>query len=126
MWWVFCWWEIAVKYTKPALSFDDQAQRLLDRNLIARNKAELVKRLSIVVNYYRLSAYWYPFKQVDPITGDERFTPNTAFEIIWGRYTFDRRLRLLVMDAVEHVEVAILRTPCPLMESRIAHPAGVA
>lgn len=62
------------------------------------------------VNYYRLSAYWYPFKLFDSKTGDEYFAPNTTFEKIWRRYAFDRQLRLLVMDAIEHIEVAILRT----------------
>ncbi len=98
-----------MKYTKPALSFEQQAQRLLDRGLIAPDKAELSQRLS-VVNYYRLSAYWYPFKRIDPVTGQEHFAPGTTFEVIWRRYTFDHHLRLLVMDAIERVEVAILRT----------------
>jgi len=105
----FCCRESEVKYTKPALSFEQQAQRLLDRGLIAPDKDLLIKRLSMV-NYYRLSAYWYPFKQVDASIGEERFAPNTSFEIIWRRYTFDRKLRLLVMEAVEQVEVTILRT----------------
>ncbi|MDK1030169.1 MAG: Abi family protein [Anaerolineae bacterium] len=98
-----------MKYTKPALSFEKQAQQLLNRGLIHPNKETLARQLS-VVNYYRLSAYWYPFKQFDPATGDEHFAPKTTFEMIWRRYTFDRQLRLLVMDAIEHVEVAILRT----------------
>jgi abortive infection bacteriophage resistance protein len=51
-----------MKYTKSALSFEKQAQLLIDRGLIVREKAELVRHLSIV-NYYRLSAYWYPFKR---------------------------------------------------------------
>ncbi len=98
-----------MNYTKPALSYDQQAQRLLDRGLIAPDKATLVKCLS-VVNYYRLSAYWYPFKHIDPATGGESFVGNTTFDTIWRRHTFDRELRHLVMDAVERVEVAILRT----------------
>lgn len=98
-----------MNYTKPALSFEQQAQRLIERGLIAPDKAALVSRLK-AVNYYRLSAYWYPFKKIDPLSGEEGFAPNTTFEVIWGRYTFDRELRLLVMDAVERVEVAILRT----------------
>lgn len=69
----------------------------------------MVQRLS-VVNYYRLSAYWYPFKIIDPVAGTERFASNTTFETIWRRYTFDRQLRLLIMDALERVEVAVLRT----------------
>lgn len=98
-----------MKYTKPPLSFEQQAQRLLDRGLIASDKETLVRNLS-AVNYYRLSAYWYPFKRIGSVTGDEHFVPGTTFKMIWRRYTFDRQLRLLMMDAIEHVEVAILRT----------------
>lgn len=98
-----------MKYTKPALSFDQQAQRLLDRGLIVSNQETLKQYLSRV-NYYRLSAYWYFFKYTDPQTGEEKFAPDTHFNTIWRRYTFDRELRLLVLDAIEHIEVAILRT----------------
>ena len=97
-----------MKYTKPSLSFEQQAQRLLDRGLIAPDKKILAQQLS-VVNYYRLSAYWYPFKHVDA-GGNELFTKGTTFKTIWQRYVFDRHLRLLVMDAIEHIEVAILHT----------------
>jgi abortive infection bacteriophage resistance protein len=96
-------------YTKLALSFEQQAQRLLDRGLLGIEKKDLIHYLSMV-NYYRLSAYWYPFKLIDPNNGKESFAPEIVFENIWRRYTFDRQLRLLIMDAVEYVEVAILRT----------------
>lgn len=98
-----------MKYTKPALSFELQAERLIGRGLIVSDRSLLVSRLK-AVNYYRLSAYWYPFKEVEPESGEERFVRGTNFETIWHRYTFDRELRLLVMDAVERVEVSILRT----------------
>jgi abortive infection bacteriophage resistance protein len=52
-----------------------------------------------------LSAYWHPFKRPD-----ESFAPDTTLDKVWRRYTFDRHLRLLVMDAIERVEVAVLRT----------------
>lgn len=97
-----------MKYTKPALSFEQQAQLLIDRGLIVQNKEILITHLKMV-NYYRLSAYWYPFKKINPIDG-EKFAPNTTFEMIWGLYSFDRQLRLLIMDAIERVEVAFLRT----------------
>lgn len=99
----------SMKYTKPALSFEQQAQLLIERGLIIESKDELVHHLSMV-NYYRLSAYWYPFKKIDPTDGKERFIPNTTFEMIWGLYSLDRKLRLLIMDAIERVEVAFLRT----------------
>jgi abortive infection bacteriophage resistance protein len=101
--------EEVMKYSKPALSFEQQAQQLIDRGLIVSDQDFLAEHLS-TANYYRLSAYWYPFKRIDPVTGEEHFAPDTTFEKIWRRYTFDRQLRLLVMDAIEHIEVAILRT----------------
>lgn len=96
----------AVKYAKLPLTYEQQADLLLQRGLVA-DKSELVATLR-TVNYYRLSAYWHPFK-----LADNTFTPGTAFLTIWRRYTFDRQLRLLVMDAVERVEI--------LLRSRLAY-----
>lgn len=62
------------------------------------------------VNYYRLSGYWFIFKVIDPVTGMETFKPGTTFHMIRERYEFDRQLRLLLMDAIERIEVTIFRT----------------
>lgn len=92
-----------MNYLKPPLSFDDQAALIISRGLVADRK-ELVARLR-AVNYYRLSAYWYTFR----IAGDntERLQPGTSLDTVWRRYRFDRQLRLLVMDVIERVEIAI-------------------
>ncbi|MFA6242419.1 MAG: Abi family protein [Candidatus Hydrogenedentales bacterium] len=90
-----------MKYDKKPLSFDEQADRLLARGIIA-DRDLLVSRLHDV-NYYRLSAYWYPFRQ----NSSDALKANTTFERIWRFYTFDRRLRLLVIDAIERFEVSI-------------------
>ncbi len=92
-----------MNYNKAALSFEQQADQLLSRGFVA-DRARLIEALSRV-SYYRLTAYWHPFKRED-----DTFAPGTSLEIIWRRYTFDRQLRLLVMDAVERVEIAVLRT----------------
>jgi len=34
------------------------------------------------------------------------FRDGASIEVVWNRYVFDRRLRLLVMDAVERIEIA--------------------
>jgi abortive infection bacteriophage resistance protein len=112
-----------MKYIKPALSFEEQAQLLMNRGLIVTDKNSLINCLRIV-NYYRLSAYWYTFKKIDPNTGNECFKPGTTFEMIWRRYTFDRELRLLIMNAIEHVEIAILRTQMVEHFTRIHGPFG--
>ena len=90
-----------MKYAKPALAFSDQADLLLKRGLVAPDKQVLIEKLR-AVNYYRLSAYWHPFRQ-----SDDTLKPGTTLETVWRRYTFDRQLRLLVLDAVERVEIAV-------------------
>lgn len=92
-----------MKYSKPALSFPEQADLLLSRGLTA-DRELLISRLSDV-NYYRLSAYWYTFRI--PNDHHDRLFPGTTFQTIWNRYVFDRHLRLIVMDAIERVEVSI-------------------
>ena len=89
-----------MKYLKPATSYEQQADLILKRGMIA-DRAILLRRLQ-AVGYYRLCAYWHPFKQAD-----DTFLPGTTFEVVWNRYTFDRQLRLSVMDAMERVEVAV-------------------
>lgn len=93
-------------YTKQSLTFEQQADLLIKRGLIISHRDELIERLRNV-NYTRLSAYWHTFQ--DPNQSD-KFIPGTHFETIWKRYIFDHELRLVVMDAIGHIEVAILRT----------------
>lgn len=89
-----------MKYVKAVLTYDQQADLLLSRGLLA-DRDLLVSRLQ-AVNYYRLSGYLYPFRN-----SDDTYKPNTTLEGVWRRYTFDRRLRLLMMDGIERVEVAV-------------------
>ncbi|MFO0824563.1 MAG: Abi family protein [Gemmataceae bacterium] len=95
-----------MKFTKPFRSYDQQADQLIARGLKG-DRATLISHLQSV-SYYRLSGYWYPFRQTDPATPDcklDDFYPDATIEKVWDRYVFDRRLRLLVMDALERIEV---------------------
>lgn len=89
-----------MRFTKPALTLDEQADLLLSRGMIG-DKSLIIQRLSFV-NYYRLSGYWYPFR-----ISDNSFKSGTTFEYVWQRYVFDRHLRLMIMDAIERIEVAV-------------------
>jgi abortive infection bacteriophage resistance protein len=65
-----------------------------------------------------------------PGTGNPRlklddFYPNTTVEKIWNRYIFDRRLRLLVMDALERIEVDA-RTRLAYHHAELHGPFGYA
>lgn len=89
-----------MKYSKPHLTYRKQADQLINRGLVA-DVDTLITRLKSV-NYYRLSGYWFPFR----LPGDD-FKPGTTLDEIWDRYTFDRQLRCIVIDAVERMEIAI-------------------
>jgi len=88
-------------YLKGHLSFEKQADQLIARGLEA-DRDQLIKRLS-AVSYYRLSGYLYPFRE---LPGDQ-FKPGSTLTTVWERYCFDRRLRVLFLDAIERIEVAV-------------------
>lgn len=98
---------MVMQYTKPHLSFADQAALLISRGMGA-TKQELMDALE-QAGYYRLSAYWFPFRVLHPTTGDREdfFQPGTSFVQVWNYYRFDRDLRLLLLDAIERIEVAL-------------------
>lgn len=87
-----------MKYTKPPKTFEEQADLLIERGLIA-DRERLIKKLRHI-NYYRLSGYLFPFK-----VKNEQFKENTTLEKVWRIYNFDRKLRLLIFDAIERIEV---------------------
>ncbi|WP_241555984.1 Abi family protein [Leptospira yasudae] len=88
-----------MKYTKPHLTYEQQADQLLKRGLIA-DRSELIQKLT-QVSYYRLSGYWFPYRNFP----EDNFKPNTRFSEIWTRYAFDRRLRSHLLDGIERIEV---------------------
>ena len=60
------------------------------------------------VNYYRLSGYLHPFRERDADGAVlDNFRKGTTLEVVWERYCFDRRLRVLVLDAIERIEVSL-------------------
>lgn len=55
------------------------------------------------ISYYRLTAYWLPFESDHTA---HQFRPGTSFDRVLNLYIFDRELRLLLMDAIERVEIS--------------------
>ena len=98
---------MAEPYAKAPLTFAQQLQQLQSRGLeVADQSAALTQLASI--SYYRLSGYWYPFRTRDAagVVGSS-FVPGSGFEQVIELYEFDRHLRLLILDALERVEIAI-------------------
>src|SRR5690606_19356405 len=57
------------------------------------------------ISYYRLSAYARRFYV--PNEAEHRFIAGASFDDALSLYVFDRELRLLLLDAIERIEVAL-------------------
>jgi abortive infection bacteriophage resistance protein len=91
-------------FTKPALSIADQLALLEARGLIVNDRPAALHALKHI-SYYRLRAYWLYFEK-DPTDPAHALRPGTSFDDILSLYDFDRRLRLLINDGLERIEVA--------------------
>ena len=92
-----------MRYDKPPLTLAAQVAKLKQRGMQfadERSSEQILGRL----NYYRLTAYWYPFYTDASHTA---FIAGTHFDAVIQHYEFDRRLRLRVLDAIERFEIAL-------------------
>ncbi|MFI3290951.1 MAG: Abi family protein [Opitutales bacterium] len=86
------------KFTDNPKSISEQVNLLASRRLDINRDTQ--HKLSHT-NYYRLSPFW-KHRLMSP----KLFKENTDFDSIWNDYRNDRQLRLLIMDAVERIEVS--------------------
>jgi len=103
-------------YHKPYLTADQQVALLQSRGMSITHEDRAKACLSRI-GYYRLSAYWYPNRKsegyIDPNNGRQKtrvlddFRDGTHFSDALDFYVFDKKLRLLVLDALERVEIGI-------------------
>jgi len=85
---------------KQPTSFEEQLELLKKRGCIVGDDTFAIKVLADI-NYYRLSAYFLPFKD------GENYLPGTRFETIYDIYEFDRRIRALLLALMEGLETRI-------------------
>lgn len=52
------------QYNKPALTLEEQLQKLEARGMLVTDRENALKQLASI-SYYRLSGYCYPFRQRD-------------------------------------------------------------
>jgi abortive infection bacteriophage resistance protein len=116
---------MAQPYVKPWLSVADQLQQLINRGMVVTNVPKALACLERI-GYYRLSGYWFAFRERsepcsvwDPnVVGKpkqvktgriplESFKAGSSFQNAVDLYVFDKRLRLLALDALERIEIAL-------------------
>lgn len=92
-----------MKFSKPPLTIDAQIEHLKQRGLAISDEARAAHYLTHL-NYYRLRAYWLP---LEADAKQHVFKDGTNFETALDLYVFDRKLRLLLLDAIERIEVSL-------------------
>lgn len=112
-------------YVKPWRSHEEQLDLLIVRGLHVTDRPKALECLRRI-GYYRLSGYWFPFRErsgpvvlldeqgrkprktskVETLALDQ-FKPGATFENAVQLYVFDKRLRLLALDALERIEIAL-------------------
>lgn len=95
-----------MKFTKPSLDLLGQISLLKQRGMSIPDEPKALHYLKHL-SYYRLRAYWLPFEGAPPGPGQHVFKPGTSFDDALDLYVFDRQLRVLLIDAIERVEVSI-------------------
>jgi abortive infection bacteriophage resistance protein len=110
-------------YSKSWKSYQEQLNQLKSRNMTVSDDARALSYLE-KIGYYRLSGYWYPFRVradymeltsdgTPPVNPKKKslatdwFHSNTRFSDVVDLYVFDKRLRHLVGDALERIEIAL-------------------
>ncbi len=93
-------------YNKPHKSYEEQVQLLKDRGLIINDEQRAIKHLKNI-SYYRLSAYMLPYKKSENGVIKDKFLDGTTWDKVYDLYVFDRKLRILVFDIIERLEISI-------------------
>lgn len=93
-------------YTKKPLTLDEQVARLKQRGLVFDDESEAIAYL-FNISYYRLRAYTYPFQENGEGVEHNFTRKDIHFKDIIDLYCFDRRLRSLIFNAIEKIEVAV-------------------
>lgn len=90
-------------YKQLPLTVDQQIELLKEKKLIIEDEDRARYWLSHV-SYYRLKNYTFSFKDIND---NNNFIPNTSFDQVVNLYLFDRKLKLIIFDGLEAIEVAI-------------------
>ena len=93
-----------IPFQKPYTSAHDPVSLLQSRGLTITDDTKAEQYLEFI-GYYRLSAYMYPLLLMPK--EQHRYKPNTSFDQVMMLYRFDKKLRLLIFNEVEKIEVAV-------------------
>lgn len=89
-----------LRYFKPAKSPQALLRHLRSKGLKTKGQNAAALRALEFIGYYRLLSYMRPLQDAQ-----KQFFPSVQFDDVLCLYDFDRRLRLVFMDAIDSIEV---------------------
>ncbi|GGH59380.1 ABC transporter permease [Rothia aerolata] len=94
--------------SKIFLSHEQQIDLLQSRGMHIEDEVR-ARQVLERVNYYRLSGYWYSYRELNPNNGQrlDTFVDGVSFEEVLSLYKFDERLRVGVFTCLIPIELAI-------------------
>jgi abortive infection bacteriophage resistance protein len=128
--WRQCWRGVegnggnTLTYPKYWKSYEEQLDLLIARGMELTDRQRALDALERI-GYYRLSGYWFAFRErsgpLVMLDGNgkkpgkvkegtvvlDQFKSGATFQNAVDLYVFDKQLRLLVMDALERIEIAL-------------------
>ena len=90
-------------FNKPARSTQEHIELLRKRGLEFSESDRSAYYLENI-GYYRLTGYMYPFQEA---SGNHNFHQGTTFKQVLDHYIFDKKLRFMVLEVLERIEVSV-------------------
>lgn len=98
-------------YHKPTQSREFLLNKLIERGLCVKDDDKVLNAL-LFIGYFRLRGYCYSFYNMTddriPVPIEPKtFARGTTFDDVLDLYEFDRKLRLLIIEEIQKVEVGL-------------------
>jgi len=93
-----------IPYTKQFTSPHSLVSLLKNRGLEIENEEKATAYIANI-GYYRLSSYFYPLLKLPKM--EHAYKENSTFDLVMNMYRFDRKLRMLLFNEIEKIEIAI-------------------
>lgn len=91
------------RHIKTPTSYQQQIEILKNRGLLIEDENRAITILERI-NYYRFMAYGLTLKRTSTL--EEIYEDGVSFESIFSLYEFDKKLRTLLLEAIESIEIA--------------------
>lgn len=91
-----------MKYSKKPYTVEELIHILKDRKLIITNEDRVIKYLN-TIGYFRITGYMYHLQD----SSTNIFYDNVTFDNIVDLYKFDKKLRAIIIEYLERIEVAL-------------------